>query len=54
MTSQTSKSPLSGRAGRRPAGFFAASRANRRFPFDDYQYEQSRAGASLAVQRWAR
>jgi len=38
----------------RPTGFFAASRANRRFSFDDYHFEQAREGASLAVQRWAR
>ncbi|MGA8250871.1 MAG: NAD(P)/FAD-dependent oxidoreductase [Mycobacterium sp.] len=38
----------------RPTGFFAASRANRRFAFDDYHYEQARAGASLAEQRWVR
>ncbi len=38
----------------RPTGFFAASRANRRFSFDDYHFEQACDGASLAVQRWAR
>jgi cation diffusion facilitator CzcD-associated flavoprotein CzcO len=35
----------------RPTGFFAASRANRQFSFDDYQYQRARDGASPAVQR---